>query len=195
MANGLCVKCGKRPPIEGRTKCAECIGKTKEYAEGRDKLYDRLHLCRWCGGTDAYTLNGHAYCFECSEKKRLMERQRTADNPEQKKANNSRWIERCKAEGLCIECGKPMNGGPHVRCDSCRAKYRNRHQKVFTSQTLCASCQSAPPIAGKKLCQSCYDRQLPIILRAGQISAQRRHERELQNGLILDLGTACNGQC
>ena len=55
-AEGLCVECGKRPPKEGRIRCAICLHKHSE----RMKLYHRAK-----GHKPRELLMAHDVCYIC----------------------------------------------------------------------------------------------------------------------------------
>ena len=61
---GICGRCGKNPPVQGHSLCAECAEKgrirmRKLYAER-----DRLNLCRTCGIPLKET-ETRKRCFKC----------------------------------------------------------------------------------------------------------------------------------
>ena len=65
---GLCPRCGKREPAEGRTKCSYCLRKdTLRHRKGTDIRREREErgLCRWCGKE---VLPHKKYCKDCYEK-------------------------------------------------------------------------------------------------------------------------------
>ena len=56
-ANGICVRCGKNPSVNGKTECIVCASKTKNRAmekarkDGRlsRELFNGIDLCKKCG--------------------------------------------------------------------------------------------------------------------------------------------------
>lgn len=80
LAQGLCGKCGKEPPIEGQTLCAACKEtqrwqakkyrmQHKEYTrqKNRNRYQQRLDagLCVKCGAVPA--ICNQVYCAKCKE--------------------------------------------------------------------------------------------------------------------------------
>ena len=70
--NGLCIKCGKRPPVEGKTKCAICSEKDRirmrEYRMKKGIDVDRSErpaygICYFCGSN----INSGKICSSCRE--------------------------------------------------------------------------------------------------------------------------------
>lgn len=66
-AAGLCVRCGKRPPANGKVRCWECL--TKDARAHRDPeaipkiLFDGVTRCRTCGKPELES--GKKICPEC----------------------------------------------------------------------------------------------------------------------------------
>lgn len=73
--NGLCIKCGKKPPVYGKTKCATCAAKdrirAREYRRRGGVEVDRSERpsygkCYFCGDV----IDSGKVCDSC--KKRIM---------------------------------------------------------------------------------------------------------------------------
>lgn len=122
---GMCTRCGKNAPPEGRRICTDCLLKIKGlYAakygaaqtalrateEYRRKIsaynrgrYERLvseGICYICGRRPA--AEGQRSCRECRRKISEQRRER-------------------KEQGICLNCGKKHADG-RVYCFSCRVK-------------------------------------------------------------------------
>ncbi len=144
---GLCVGCGKDPPVEGYTLCEKCreIERKKnhsedhrayarEYQRALRKMWREKGYCTRCGKQDALTIAGRRCCFDCLEK--IRERYKTSSEADKKAANEkhaktdkARREERAKA-GLCPGCGKVPQPG-YKYCAHCRALIRKRGKKVY----------------------------------------------------------------
>lgn len=81
-------------------------------------------MCVRCGRKDAYTMNGHRYCFECCEKRRKTPFDAIKIEKEEiPKIPKSEW----NSYGLCCVCGKrPVKKGirpyanvPYKTCENC----------------------------------------------------------------------------
>lgn len=147
---GLCVVCGKDPPVEGLTLCERCreLERKKNRSE-RHKAYAREYqralrqswrekgYCTRCGKRDAYTLSGRRCCFECAEKSRERYRTRTEAQKEtasQKRAETSKTQRDSRAaSGLCPGCGKVPQPG-YKWCAHCRGLIRKRGRKVYNKK-------------------------------------------------------------
>ena len=108
---GLCIRCGKRPPVEGGTTCAPCRGK-RQAAERRQYAERRTAgCCTRCGGPVHDGLSRCAPCAiidgasRCPERKNALSRKRYAAR---------------RARGECTSCGAPAQGAS--RCAPCAEK-------------------------------------------------------------------------
>ena len=148
------------------------------------RLKVQHHLCLDCGKQDAFTLGGHTYCFECNDKRNAKARERRAADNEAIREYDRALHARCKAEGRCTRCCKPlgfMDIG-HSICFRCRAQQRNRYhsRKVLRRVgNICYQCCQAEPIPGKKLCAECYGKNLEKLVDA---MAARKPREAAQNG-------------
>lgn len=189
-ASHACVQCGAQDErtAAGMACCAKCAEKinqdqkrrrdtspekrAKDNAEKNATYYymKRHHLCVECGSQDALTLAGRAYCHDCAEKHNASKRRRVEENREE---YNRRARERRAAAieaGKCVSCGRPTEDG-HAQCRRCLA-YRRDHYAANRSADInwprggngiCYSCNKTPALPGRRLCQSCYDRQLESL--------------------------------
>ena len=105
---GLCIRCGKQPPVEGGTTCAPCRDK-RQAAERRQYLERRAEgLCTRCGGP---VLDGLSRCGPCA----VIEE--ASKCPERKNARSRKLYAERRARGLCTSCGAPSRGAS--RCSPC----------------------------------------------------------------------------
>ena len=105
---GLCIRCGKRPPVEGGTTCAPCREK-RQAAEHRHYVERRAAgLCTRCGGP---VHNGLSRCAPCAA---IEDATRC---PERKNARSRKLYAERRAAGLCTACGAPSQGA--ARCAPC----------------------------------------------------------------------------
>ena len=129
-AKGLCVKCGKRPPTPGRTRCEPCAAKKRpaDRARHRRLTAERVAqgLCPRCGKRPPAP--ERSQCAPCLEKDAAAGRARdarlrTAGLPRRDPARereygrerSRRQAEARRAEGLCTACGKaPRRSRPRV---------------------------------------------------------------------------------
>ena len=105
---GLCIRCGKRPPVEGGTTCAPCREK-RQAAERRQYAERRAAgCCTRCGGPVHDGLSRCAPCAAIEE---------AAKCPERKNARTRELYAERRAAGLCTACGAPSQGD--ARCAPC----------------------------------------------------------------------------
>lgn len=177
-----CRECGAELP-EGYTKstCAVCL----DIKRVRREAEKAAGKCLRCGKEDAYTMNKHTYCADCTawyceRGTKWAKANRQAIN-ERKKA---RTAER-KQNGECVVCGeKLINNGGYVVCQKCRQKSKAYKRKAYEAEGhisraqaeymgLCKRCCREPAMDGKKLCERCYSN----IMKANAIAAELRKKR------------------
>lgn len=125
-----------------------------------------LNLCIDCRKKDAYTLNDHALCYECLEKRREAQRirnQREEVKKQEQEAYHKRHESRI-ANHECVKCGKSLEtGSSYKMCYSCRLKQRAylnaRRENAFTKgqDGRCWRCNKRQAKEGKRLCPTCYE--------------------------------------
>lgn len=178
-AEHRCACCGEQDErtLAGRYLCAECREKRLEANRrgGGTKAYSmyepskRAHICVACKKQDAYTLAGRAYCFECNEEKNAKARKRRAENREQQIQKDRDRYRRMKEQGLCAECGKPLDR-IGVFCKRCNKKRNRRYAEAARNvkkinwprgdNGICWQCNKEPVWNGKKLCKACYEKSV-----------------------------------
>lgn len=101
-------------------------------------------LCRMCGDP---VKEGYVRCEACLQinrvkkreyyaryKEQLKEARRIADKKEKRKAqikiSAQKTYARYRAEGLCVNCGKPAEDGK-CRCAECRIKNSAKQKKAY----------------------------------------------------------------
>lgn len=113
-------------------------------------------LCYECAGadSDSYFQNGGQ-----------TEKQKENDRARKRILAQSRL-----ESGTCPKCGKQpaMNGGECKKCRAYAKKYRESHREGLSrferrSYGLCYICGKHPVIAGKGVCQYCYEARLKTI--------------------------------
>ena len=132
-------------------------------------LRKKHHYCVRCGKQDAYTLNGRAKCFECTEKVNEYHRNKKYDEKYAVKRKAIR--DERKSQGLCIVCGKKAEAG-RIRCSKHLYKDRQSHKPKEIGRTLaselgiCTTCLKNPALIGCKLCEACYNKSLASLEKA-----------------------------
>lgn len=117
---GLCIRCGRRPPVDGGTTCEPCREK-RQAAEKRQYAARRAAgLCTRCGAPVRDGLSRCAPCTVIDEAGR---------NPERKNARSRKLYAERRAAGLCTACGAPSQGAS--RCAPCaeRSYHGSAHFK------------------------------------------------------------------
>ncbi len=188
-AKGLCLKCGKRPPAPHRSQCGACAEKRRpaDLARHRRRTEERVArgLCPKCGKQPP--VPGLALCEPCNEKRNRASRARDARlraagmprrDPERVRAyereRSRREVERRRAEGLCLACGKapPVEGRAH--CEPCaearRARERARYAKAKAEGKLYGG------------------RKVETRRRIGRERSRRRDEARRAAGLCMSCG-------
>jgi hypothetical protein len=106
ISNGMCVECGKMPPITNKRLCEICSIK---YKVSHKKVYENSKKkckCWYCGSFSERTI-----CEECSLK------------------NAQKRDERCKL-GACNKCGKYPATENRKTCLYCREVEKERDNKI-----------------------------------------------------------------
>src|ERR1017187_10560906 len=106
---GLCMRCGKRSAVEGRTSCAECI----EEAIEKRKEKRSQGVCTYCAKQNP-VIPGTSYCQDCCVK--ITRRN--------KKIHQERL-----AGGLCTNCGENPSRSGKLTCSKCAKETRKFNQR------------------------------------------------------------------
>lgn len=139
-----------------------------ELNEYRGKM-KQAHICRDCKKQDAYTLAGHTYCFECSEKQRLAKQKARADPAKKEKMllQKREQIDRYRSENKCLRCGKKLHNEKRL-CEICYEIQRRELRKSRGSiprlyGIICWQCNKQPCMDGRKLCPDCYEKAVKVV--------------------------------
>ena len=190
IAQGLCPKCGKRPPAPERSQCGPCLDKDAAAGRARDArlraagiprrdperatAYEREHrhrqiaerraagLCPECG--DAPPAPGRTVCGPCGEERRTKARARYA---------------RGKAAGK-------LYGGRNVETRRRIGREKSaRRLAARLAAGLCTSCGKGPPAADGTTCEPCRE--------ARRAFERDRYAERRAAGLCTDCGEPSHG--
>jgi len=167
-AEGLCLRCGNAPAVEGRTQCEPCNDKRRADERAR---YAKAKA------------EGKLYGGRPVETRRRMGRERSRKRDEAR-----------RAAGLCTACGKqPATDGAST-CEPCREARRAADRALYASRRaagLCGSC-GGPTTDGGSRCVPCA---LAETARYPRKNAARREEyaRRRAQGRCTDCGAPSPG--
>ena len=105
-AAGLCMSCGRHPPVEGGASCEPCREARRAAERALYASRRAAGLCGTCGGP---TTDGGSRCAPCAAAE-------TTRYPRKNAARREQYARR-KAEGRCTDCGAPSQGA--ARCEPC----------------------------------------------------------------------------
>lgn len=108
---GLCIRCGKQPPVEGGTTCTPCRDKRQTAERQQYRKRREAGCCTRCGGP---AFDGLSRCGPCTA---IEDANRC---PERKNARSRKLYAVRRARGLCTSCGAPSQGA--ARCVPCARK-------------------------------------------------------------------------
>ena len=209
-----CIRCGviDEWTLQGHVRCVECNAKThvkqpkplseekraEKNANKREwkKRQKAAHVCLRCGEKDARTLDGMNYCLPCS--RQIAAVAKKSYDSEHKNAWRKNRRENWRAEGRCTVCGCEKEEADKAMCINCRVKSRMYHRKQSIKHGIlprgtggmCCRCNRAPAIEGKKMCQTCYDKQV-VIARNMTVVREEQRRREKANATGADRGYPC----
>ena len=167
-ADGLCPRCGDRPPVEGKAKCQNCLDYEAATQKATRDARKADGLCPSCG--DRPPVEGKAKCQNCIDYAAAASKatydDRKADGlcpscgdrpPVEGKAKCQNCIDydtaakkatydSRKAAGMCTECGEPSE---LVTCRECRRNGLRKHMQFlrFRDGQDCHICRSRLPVA------------------------------------------------
>lgn len=139
--------------------------KASQKAKERREWYLAHGICPHCGQNELQ--KGYKLCLECRMKD--LERHKskpTSDEQRQKQAAAIKaLIEKRKAEGVCVRCGKRKTDGKHTKCAICRAQkaakqreYNRKNGRMpveLRGEGYCVRCYK--PIGSGRICPECYE--------------------------------------
>ena len=115
---GFCIRCGKRPPVDGGTTCRPC--RDRRQAAEKQKYFERkaARCCTRCGGP---AFDGLSRCAPCNAI------EQAGRNPDRKNRRNRKLYAMRRVRGLCTSCGAPSHGAS--RCPPCaeRSYHGSQH--------------------------------------------------------------------
>lgn len=145
-----------------------------------------MQQCVQCGKQDAFTLNGHTYCADCTEWRREYYQKKKPEvlkRTHEYKAARTRTL---REKGICTTCGKRKVTPPYATCDRCRAKSRGKDRAkrewYMNDTTLCSKCHKRPHLEGKKMCAECAE----SFKRVQELGAAARHRRRRNGAMVCD---------
>lgn len=132
-------------------------------------FYKSIGRCTRCRKADA--VKGKTMCLSCLEDSAIKQAKRRARLTGEKKAahaeasrqSNKRRVEKLKAAGLCVRCGKKPAWHGLQMCYECRLKKmlyfrrKTEERKQAKPAGACRFCNESA-IAGKKVCMAHYQR-------------------------------------
>lgn len=156
-------------------------------SESNYQFYKQRGICPYCKKEKPEP--GKVACADCAEKMRNyianLSPERAAERRAKKRKNSKERYNRRKAEGLCVDCGKPAyNGG--VRCyehylrNRRLGRERLERKKLENPTESCKNC-NAPALPGKKLCQYHYDLYCGYMAKARVTEKKNRDKGKHQH--------------
>lgn len=143
--------------------------------------YDYFKLqkrCTKCQKQDAYTLNGRAYCYECTQRNAENARQWREKNREKHKEYLNEYRKKLREARICYNCGKRPAEDGHKRCAVCRHKNNEQKRRKYNSYidpAMCVRCHKQPKFADFELCEKCYMDSLKGSAAADAVRDNRDH--------------------
>ena len=112
---GLCTKCGRNPPGDGRSVCETCRAAMRARERRRYAARAAAGLCVRCAEPAA---GGLSRCTRHA----ALEAERV--EPERKSATSRKRYARRRAQGRCVDCG--VNSAGAARCPACAYRSNSR---------------------------------------------------------------------
>lgn len=143
LSLGLCTKCGQASELD-RTKCRECLDKSKAaQAKHVKKIFD-LAVCIKCG---LESIEGKRKCFKCMLKEREYVKIRNQER---------------KNQGICRYCDNKATEYNNTFCNHHVNKHKESVRQKKSKRrdaTQCESCGSDVVVtfdSKKLLCKKCF---------------------------------------
>ena len=188
-AQGLCLKCGKRPPAPHRSQCEPCAGKqrARDLARYHRRTAERIAqgLCPKCGKRPPEP--ERSQCGPCLDKDAAAGRARDArlraagiprrDRERATAYERERFrreAEQRRAAGLCVRCGKSPAVQGRTMCEPCAEERRARERAKY------AKAKAAGKLYG--------GRNVETRRRIGREKSARRLAARLAAGLCTSCG-------
>lgn len=145
-------------------------------------------ICPRCGHNDLQA--GYKLCLECRMKDLEYHRGRPiSDERRAKQAlSNKLLVEKRKAAGICVRCGKRNTDSGHRNCVYCRVQkaakqreYNRRNGRIpveLRGESFCSRCFK--PIDSGRLCLKCYEQlvEQAALMREKQDNKEHRWRRD-----------------
>ncbi len=112
---GLCSKCGRNPPVDGRSVCEACAEAKRALDRRRYAARTAAGLCVRCAEP---AVSGSSRCARHA----ALEAERVL--PELKNATNRKRYVRRRAKRICVDCGVGTAGS--ARCPACASRSNTR---------------------------------------------------------------------
>lgn len=183
---GLCVRCGKKEPIEGRAMCAECTEYHRTYEKETRIFYKSIGICPKCKKDKIY--EGENLCLKCYEKT-YSDKEICDKSKYDRRKYHEKWYEKSKKQGLCVRCGKGKTKAGHVYCDRCLAVRRRKEKETRkekdplhleraerVSYGYCYICGDELDRKGRA-CTKCADRVFNNLSNVSSCEVWRRDNR------------------
>jgi len=112
---GLCSKCGRSPPEDGRSVCEPCREAVRAAERARYAARTAAGLCVRCAEP---AIGGSSRCARHA----ALEAERVS--PERRNATNRKRYVRRRAKRICVDCGAFAAGA--ARCPACASRSNTR---------------------------------------------------------------------
>ena len=112
---GLCTRCGRNPPVEGRSVCEPCGEAMRAAERARYATRRAAGACVRCAEP---AIGGSSRCARHA----ALEAERVS--PERRSAATKKRYARRRARGVCVDCGAFSAGA--ARCPSCAYRSNTR---------------------------------------------------------------------
>ena len=112
---GLCTKCGRNPPGDGRSVCEPC----REAMRARER---RRYAARIAAGLCVRCTEPAAGGLSRCARHAALEAERVS--PERRSATSRKRYARRRAQGQCVDCG--VNAAGAARCPACAYRSNSR---------------------------------------------------------------------
>lgn len=137
----ICHHCLKRPKMEGKQWCEECLTRGNKFNKRKIKERREDGKCITCG----VEANGDQLCDNCKVVQRKY---------------SKKWWDKVREErmaaGICVRCGEAPSGGDKKSCDEC-ARKATEYARERRKNRVCIRCKVNTPEEHKRLCTECQE--------------------------------------
>ena len=181
-AAGLCVRCGKFPPVASRANCESCAEQNRNRERARNERLKAEGRPR----RDRRKARGELYGGRKADTRRKSARLRS-------ERRRKEWLD----AGLCTRCGQNRPAEDGTTCVSCRSRRRGIERKRYHDRRaagLCVRCGQASTFDGASLCLSCAALEAESGRKERKNAASRRRYGERrQAGVCTDCQAPSHG--